>query len=150
LKILHDHHEAEEALQEAMTLIWERAAAYDASLGKPLSWAVTIMRNKAIDRLRSSQRKARLIAEAAPEIEANLSNDTASAQARAIAGDAASAVRCALTGLPREQRQAIELAFFGGLTHAEIAERLGEPLGTTKARIRRGMLTLRDSLEGRI
>jgi len=150
LKILRDHHEAEEALQEAMALIWERAGVYDAALGKPFSWAVTITRNKAIDRLRSVQRKSKLIAEAAPEIEETLSNEQVSARAQAVAGDAAEAVRRALNGLPQEQRRAIELAFFGGLTHTEISEKAGVPLGTTKGRIRRGMLALRDALEGLI
>ena len=133
-----------------MTLIWERARDYDTALGKPFSWAVTITRNKAIDRLRSTQRKFRLLAEAAPEIEEDYSRADASGLVRTMAGDTATAVRDALARLPREQRQTIELAFFGGLTHTEISEKLGEPLGTTKARIRRGMLTLRDSLEGRI
>ncbi|MBC8001275.1 MAG: sigma-70 family RNA polymerase sigma factor [Opitutaceae bacterium] len=150
VKILRDHHEAEEALQEAMTLIWERAASYDAALGQPLSWAVTITRNKSIDRLRSTQRKSRLLTEAAPEIESRMVHSTVSGPGVAINGEAATTMREALGRLPAEQRQAIEMAFFGGLTHSEIATQLGHPLGTAKARIRRGMMSLRDSLEGRL
>lgn len=150
MKILRDTHDAEEVLQEAMLQIWERATVYDASAGKPLSWAVTITRNKAIDRLRSTQRKARLIREAAPEIEFAYAHTGTAAESRALQSEAAFLVQGALASLPQQQRVAIELAFFGGLTQNEIASHLGEPLGTTKARIRRGMMALRDSLEGQI
>ena len=150
MKILRDTHDAEEVLQEAMLQLWERATLYNASAGKPLSWAVTITRNKAIDRLRSTQRKARLIKEAAPEIEFAYINTGTAAESRALQGEAAFLVQGALANLPEQQRVAIELAFFGGLTQNEIASHLGEPLGTTKARIRRGMMALRDSLEGQI
>jgi RNA polymerase sigma-70 factor, ECF subfamily len=150
MKILRDTHDAEEVLQEAMLQIWERATVFDASAGKPLSWAVTITRNKAIDRLRSTQRKARLINEAAPEIAFAYSHTGTAAESSALQGEAASLVQGALASLPQQQRVAIELAFFGGLTQNEIASHLGEPLGTTKARIRRGMMALRDSLEGQI
>lgn len=150
VKILSDHHEAEEVLQDAMALIWERAATYDVTLGQPVSWAVTIVRNKAIDRLRSRQRKARLLTDAALEIESELSSSDVTGPSRAIHNETARLMRDALSQLPGEQRQAIELAFFGGLTHSEIAAQLGHPLGTAKARIRRGMVSLRDSLEGRL
>lgn len=150
LKILHDHHEAEEALQEAMALIWVRASAYDAALGKPLSWAVTITRNKAIDRLRSAQRKTRLLVDAAHELESGHSSASILPESRVIGGESSTLVRGALVALPPEQRQAIELAFLAGLTQSEIAAQLGEPLGTIKARIRRGMMTLRDALEDKL
>jgi RNA polymerase sigma-70 factor (ECF subfamily) len=133
-----------------MTLIWERAFEYDAALGKPLSWAIAITRNKAIDRLRSAQRKHRLVLEAASEFMAQEGAGGMSTERPAIAGEDASALRHALVSLPPGQRQAIELAFFAGLTQSEIAAQLGEPLGTIKARIRRGMMTLRDALEGKL
>ena len=107
-------------------------------------------RNKAIDRLRALQRKSRLVTEAAPEIEAQMGRAEASAEQRAISGETVVLVRQALHALPGEQRQAIELAFLGGLTHSEIAAQLGEALGTIKARIRRGMMALRDVLEGNL
>lgn len=150
LKILRDHHEAEETLQEAMTLIWERASGYNAALGKPVGWAVTITRNKAIDRLRSTQRKHRFISEAAPEFETQMLCADRSTERQAIAGETATMMRHALGTLPTEQRRAIEMAFLGGLTHLEIAAQLGEPIGTIKARIRRGMVTLRDALEDKL
>ena len=148
LRILRDTHDAEEVLQEAMTLIWERAASYDASAGKPLSWAFAITRNKAIDRIRSTQRKTRLIHDAALEQEiAHGSSTHVRAESRVLDGETSTLVRGALLALPREQREAIELAFFDGLSHVEIAATLKEPLGTVKARIRRGMLKLRDALQ---
>jgi RNA polymerase sigma-70 factor (ECF subfamily) len=146
MKILRDAHEAEEVLQEAMTQIWERAAAYDAKMGKPLSWALTITRNKAIDRIRSSQRKARLMQEI--EWKESGSDPTVAAESSALQSEASALIRRALADLPFEQRRTIELAYFGGLTQSEIAAKLNQPLGTIKARIRRGMITLRDALEG--
>jgi RNA polymerase sigma-70 factor (ECF subfamily) len=148
LQILRDAHEAEEVLQEAMTQIWERAGAYDVAMGKPLSWALTITRNKAIDRIRSSQRNARLLEEAALKGDENASGQGVAAESQALQSEASALVRHALAELPVEQRRMIELAYFSGLTQSQIAAKLGEPLGTVKARIRRGMITLRDALEG--
>ena len=150
VKILCDHHEAEEVLQEALVLIFERAPTYDAALGKPLSWAVTVTRNKSIDRLRGLQRKRRLLNEVASKAEVQGSEAINNPLQKALEGESVGAIHNALAQLPVEQRRAIELAFLGGLTHSEIAERLGDPLGTVKARIRRGMLFLRDCLEGQL
>ncbi len=150
VKILCDHHEAEEVLQEALVLIFERALTYDSTLGKPLSWAVTLTRNKAIDRLRSLQRKRRLLNEVASKGEVQCGEAINDPLQKALEGESVGTIHNALAQLPVEQRRAIELAFLGGLTHSEIAERLGDPLGTVKARIRRGMLFLRDCLEGQL
>ena len=145
LKMLGDPSEAEEVVQDVFVQIWTKAGSFDAKLGKPFHWALGITRNRAIDRLRSRQRRNRVFAEATDE-----TDDTAAApevDSPALRGaDETATVRAAVKNLPPDQRQAIELAFFGGLTHAEIAENLGEPLGTVKARIRRGMLKLRESL----
>ncbi len=146
LRILRRESEAEDVLQEAAVLIWERAPAYNPKLGRPASWAVTLVRNKAIDRLRSTQRRNDLHERAAGELGDSLSG--VAADSVALAADASAAVTRTLSRLPSEQREAIELAFFGGLSQGEIAERLAEPLGTIKARIRRGMLAMRDALEG--
>jgi RNA polymerase sigma-70 factor, ECF subfamily len=148
IRILGDPKEAEDVLQEVFLQIWEKASQYDEAAGKPFSWAVTMTRNKAIDRIRSRQRRSRLIEEAAE----NLGETTSEPAAPAVAGvgpDEAAQIRAAMESLPKDQRRAIEMAFFGGLTHIQIAESLKEPLGTIKARIRRGMLQLRDCLEGR-
>jgi RNA polymerase sigma-70 factor, ECF subfamily len=145
--ILRDEREAEDVLQEAMVALWERAARYDSSLGKPVSWAVTMTRNRAIDRLRGLKRRPQATAVELEEPDA-VSDEADSATARMMSRESAQSLRRALGQLPEDQRRAIELAFFGGLTHVEIAEATATPLGTVKARIRRGMLQLRDGLEG--
>lgn len=146
-RIVGDATEAEDILQEAAVLIWERAPAYSPALGKPASWAVTIVRNKAIDRYRSSRRKAAVLTEMPGDTGGPPVDDREATRPNFDGTDAAF-IRKALDNLAADQRQAIELAFFGGLTQTEIAERLGQPLGTIKARIRRGMLHMRDALEG--
>ena len=147
LRILGDVHEAEDVLQDAAVLLWEKAPGYNPAFGKPLSWAVTLARNRAIDRLRARRRKVDLHEaagrESASESEAT---DTPDALAGMSALETAGSLRLALTALPVDQRRAIELAFFSGMTQTEIALALGVPLGTIKARIRRGLMALRDSL----
>ena len=146
LRILHTESEAEDVVQDAAVLIWERAPLYQASQGKPGSWAIAVVRNKAIDRLRSSRRRGDLMERATEEFA--VMESAQASEGAGWSGDSAGLVRKGLVGLPLEQRQAIELAFFGGLSQSEIAEKLREPLGTIKARIRRGMLAMRDALEG--
>ena len=146
IRILGDAHEAEEVIQDAFLRIWGRAGTFDATLGAPFYWALSITRNRAIDRLRARQRRVRLADELQEAAAADFPPFAPALQSGLSEGDLA-AVRSAVSGLPGEQRQAIEMAFFGGMTHAEIAEALQEPLGTIKARIRRGMLKLRESLQ---
>jgi RNA polymerase sigma-70 factor (ECF subfamily) len=146
VRILGDAHEAEEVIQDAFLQIWEKAATFDPSLGAPFYWALSITRNRAIDRLRARQRRARL-ADELHEAAVGDSPPVAPPFQSALSGEDLAAVRSAVCGLPGEQRQAIEMAFFGGMSHGEIAQALGQPLGTIKARIRRGMLKLRESLQ---
>ena len=146
-KILNDAGEAEDVLQDACVQIWEKARAFDPNLGKASSWAATLVRNKAIDRIRASQRRSRLAEAAGTEFA--IATETDGTANEAIHGfDKAKLIQSAIIGLPAEQRRAIELAYFSGLTQYEISEKLREPLGTVKARIRRGLLKLRDQLEG--
>jgi RNA polymerase sigma-70 factor (ECF subfamily) len=150
IKVLGDMHEAEEVLQDGLRQIWERAALYDASLGQPLSWAVVITRHKAIDRMRAQKRRSDGLARLAEEALVGLPSDpAASAQGHACEG-AVTRLHGALGGLPRDQTAAIELAFFKGMSQTEISTQLGVPLGTVKARIRRGMIALRDALEDQL
>jgi RNA polymerase sigma-70 factor (ECF subfamily) len=107
---------------------------------------VTLTRNKAIDRLRSTQRRGRLNDDLQREAQSIEQFDDRNSFDAAAAGETGALVREALRKISPDQREAIELAFFFSLTQAEIAERLGEPLGTIKARIRRGMMKLRDLL----
>ena len=146
LRILGDGHEAEEVIQDVFVQVWHNASSFQENLGVPLHWTLSIARNRCIDRLRARQRRSRIIEEM-------LNDDVARTGAvgsdhdPSLRTDERAAVRSALAGLPEDQRGAIELAFFGGLTHHQIAAQLGEPLGTVKARIRRGMLKLREGLQ---
>jgi len=146
-KVLRDVHEAEEVLQDAARVVWENAPLYNASLGQPASWAVVITRNKAIDRLRALQRKSKAIASLTQEAEADLAARRLESSRDASTDETGDLLRGALAALPPDQRLAIELAFFTGLSQTEVAAELGQPLGTIKARIRRGMLTMRDLLD---
>jgi RNA polymerase sigma-70 factor (ECF subfamily) len=142
-RVLNDPRDAEDVAQEVFVMIWEKARLYDPSRGKPLTWVVTMTRNKAIDRLRSLQRRFRLRDELEAETNpADFIADRAPAD-DLEASERESLLRTAVDKLARDQREAIEMAYFGGMTQQEIAERLGEPLGTVKARIRRGLLRLR-------
>jgi RNA polymerase sigma-70 factor, ECF subfamily len=144
-RVLEDNKEAEDALQEGFTYIWRKAAAYDPARSSPFAWAVMITRNKAIDRLRARGRIEKLREKFTEQGTHFPQQDLGSADQPALR-ERAAIVRSAVLQLPEEQREALELSFFGGLTHEEISERLGVPLGTIKARIRRGLLRLRESL----
>ncbi len=149
LQMLGDPAEAEDALQEATLQIWRRAGSYDPAQSSVFSWAVMLTRSRVIDRLRARGRRARLISDAELEEEgaANLASEAENAAESLTRSDEAARARAALIKLPRDQRQAIELAFFSDMTHLQIAEQSGEPLGTVKARIRRGLLKMRDNLQ---
>ncbi len=146
LRMMRDEMEAEDVLQEGFSHIWRRASTYDPVRSSPFTWAVMILRNKAIDRLRVRQRLERTVEKATVEFSHFPEADEASS-GEAERRDERKLVRSALAQIPGEQKEAVELAFFGGLTHEEIAEKLGTPLGTIKARIRRGLLKLRDYLK---
>jgi RNA polymerase sigma-70 factor (ECF subfamily) len=146
-KILSDTAEAQDVLQEVFVQIWEKAARFDPKLGKASSWAAILVRNRAIDRIRASQRRTRL-AEAAGADQAITAGVSDTANEVIHGHEKARLIQSAITELPAEQRRAIELAYFSGLTQDEISKKLNEPLGTIKARIRRGLLKLRDQLEG--
>lgn len=147
LKMLNDGKEAEDVLQEGFTYMWRKAASYDPARSSPFTWAVMIVRNKAIDRLRSRHRQSRIVEKATIEFAHFNDADDLSALEPSRREDCAQ-VRAALAEIPDEQKQAVELAFFSGLTHEQIAAKLETPLGTIKARIRRGLLRMRSSLKG--
>lgn len=147
LQILRDATEAQDVVHDAFLTLWEKAATYERSRGSAFSWAVTLVRNRAIDRVRMRRRRTELLAGSAPEdLGYGAGHDDAGADVAAVQSDEARLVRAAVATLPPEQQRALELAFFGGLTQEEIARQLREPLGTVKARIRRGLLRLRELL----
>jgi len=147
LRIVREPAEAQDVVHDAFITLWEKSSGFDPSRGSAFSWMVTLVRNRAIDRVRMRRRRTELLAESAPsDLGMDGSSGAASASDVAASGDEARAVREAVATLPAEQKRAVELAFFGGLTQEEIARKLQEPLGTVKARIRRGLLKLRDSL----
>jgi len=144
IRILGDPLEAEEVVQDVFVQIWNKAGTFDLALGAPFHWALGITRNRCIDRLRARKRRALLFSDIGEMWDSTASEPAVEG---ALSVDELAAVRSAVASLPQEQRQAIEMAFFGGMTHPEIAEALREPLGTIKARIRRGMLRLRERLQ---
>jgi len=150
LKMLGDASDAQDALQEVFVQIWSRAKTYDPEKSSVFSWAVLMTRSRAIDRLRARDRRLRVVTGSTADetrlAEATDASTTQSAADTVDKNDEAAHVRSLLNNLPSEQRQAIDLAFFGHLTHHEIAARLGQPLGTIKARIRRGLLKLREQI----
>lgn len=142
-RVLNDQADAEDVTQEVFVMLWDKAAMYDSARGKPLTWAVTMTRNKAIDKLRSVQRRFRLRDEVEKEaqtedfiVERKPFDELESIEKSHL-------VRNAVMKLNKDQREVIEMAYFSGLTQTEIAEQLNEPIGTVKARIRRGMMKLR-------
>lgn len=151
LRIVRDAAEAQDVVHDAFITVWDKAADFESTRGSAFSWAVTLVRNRAIDRVRRRRRRAELLAETAPSDLGYQDAAGANAGTDDVAfGDDARAVRSAVATLPVEQKRALELAFFGGLTQEEIARKLNEPLGTVKARIRRGLLKLRDALAHRL
>ena len=144
LRILGDEGAAEEVLLDVYMQVWRQAGTYDAGRGSPLAWLATIARSRAIDRLRAGRQewqRARSL-----ETVSQLSTGESLEEA-AYVTELRGVVRGALDTLSAEQREALELAYYGGLSHSEIAERLGQPLGTIKTRIRLGMMKLRALLK---
>jgi RNA polymerase sigma-70 factor (ECF subfamily) len=143
LRILGAREEAEEVVQDVFWQLWRAALRYDPVRGRFSTWLFSVARNRSIDRLRSRGR-ALPRADAA---ELELVPAEAHQDDGAVLIERQKEVRAQLELLPGDQRRAIELAFFRGLSHAEIAASTGEALGTVKSRIRRGLLRLRQGLE---
>jgi len=142
LRILNDRQEAEDVLQEVFLQVWRRAADFDESRGRAFTWLVTIARTRALDRLRMLRSRSRLIT---PDEEPGVS-EAANPRDDTLVSEQGEVVRRALAVLPEEQRRTLLLAYFEGLTQSEIADRLGDPLGTVKTRIRLGLIKLKELL----
>jgi RNA polymerase sigma-70 factor (ECF subfamily) len=136
---------AEDVTQEAFLSIWRSEAGYDRTRGSVRAWALGIVRNRAIDALRrEASRAPRLDYDDDAVLEARPSPERT--EAEALRRDTARTLRSALDELPTEQSKVIELAYFGGFTHSEIAAMLGMPLGTVKGRMRLGLEKIRAKL----
>lgn len=148
LKMLGDRDEAEDLLQEVYTEVWRKSVRYDERRGSPMAWLITLTRSRAIDRIRARMSRGHGLTESiddAPIADTQGHDPTpfdqqADAEVRAF-------VMRALDELPAAQRQALELAYYEGLSHSEIAERLKEPVGTIKTRIKLGMSKLKTALQ---
>ncbi|MEP6798965.1 MAG: ECF RNA polymerase sigma factor SigK, partial [Lapillicoccus sp.] len=143
VRVVRDPAQSEEVTQEAFLEIWKTAARFDQDRGSALGWMMTIAHRKAVDRVRSAEAASRrdtTYHENTHDVDFDSTAEAASASLDA------ERVRQALATLTDAQRGALELAYFGGYTHTEVASMLGLPLGTAKTRIRDGLIRLRDTL----
>lgn len=142
-RLLVDPAQSEEVVQEVYLEVWQTAARYKPERGSAISWMLTMAHRRAVDRVRASQAsRDRDVRIGVRDLDREYDQVAEQVEGR-MEGDR---VRAALAGLTELQRQAVELAYFGGLSHSQIAERLHVPLGTVKTRIRDGMIRLRDAL----
>ena len=145
LRVLGDPHQAEEVAQETLIEVWRKSARFDALQGSASAWISTMAHHRAVDRVRSStsarRRDASWHAERPDDVTADTTFDEASAHAHT------SLILTALTELPPMQRRAVELAYFGGYTYADVARLMQAPLGTTKTRIRNALRLLRETMD---
>ncbi len=146
LRILHDSADAEEITIDVYSQVWRSAASFAAQRGSVMSWLVMLTRSRAIDRLRTQAGKARRKAETLDDQYA-LRDGSSTPEELASLEQERKRIREALDQLAAEQRELLELAYYSGLSHSELAERLGQPLGTVKTRIRMGMIKLREILQ---
>jgi RNA polymerase sigma factor (sigma-70 family) len=141
LRIIRDPTLAQDAVQDAFLGAWRTAASFDPGRGNAQTWLLTLVHRRAVDVVRREERRrADLLADETPAAE------TASTDEEAQIREQRRAVQAALARLPADQREALELSYYGGLTQAELAERLGIPLGTVKSRVFAGLGRLRDLL----
>ena len=150
MKFLKEDADAQDVVQDVFIQIWDKAKLYDPAKGKPLTWALTLTRNRAIDRIRAIQRRTRLRDEFEQETFVDESAGVREALSEVDASEKGQILRKAVSQLSPQQKKVIELAYFSGLTQTEIAEKLAEPLGTVKARARRGLLKLKELLGDQI
>lgn len=150
-RLVADRQLAEEVLQEAFFRAWQQGKAFNAGRGTFVTWLLSITHNLAIDEIRKRRRRPQKAESEEPEaFLATVADTSAGAEVEdeVWLGALRDTISVALRELPAAQREAIELAYFQGLTQREIADRLGEPLGTVKTRMRLGLQKLRESLGG--
>jgi RNA polymerase sigma-70 factor (ECF subfamily) len=143
VRVVRDPAQAEEVAQEAFLEIWRSSGRFDSAKGSPLGWLLTIVHRKAVDRVRSAEASTRRDTTYQSQNQPIAHDSTSEA---AQASMEARRVRGALQSLTSVQREALELAYFGGYTHTEVATMLDLPVGTAKTRIRDGLIRLRDNM----
>jgi RNA polymerase sigma factor (sigma-70 family) len=139
-RILRDPALAQDATQDAFLGAWRTAAAFDPERGKATTWLLTLVHRRAVDLVRREERRRALPLDDAPVASSEATDETAALR------EQRRAVQAALAQLPPDQREALELAYYGGLSQSELAERLGVPLGTVKSRMFAALTKLRDLL----
>lgn len=142
-RVLNDPHDAEEVAQEVFSGVWNKSRLFDPKRGKAQVWLSTMARNRAIDRLRSKQRRAQLRDDLQVEQTQESVRPDQGVVEEVRRSEESVVLRDALLRLKPEQREVIEMTYFKGLSQSQAAEALGAPLGTVKARIRRGISRLR-------
>lgn len=144
LRVLSRPEDAEEVTVDVYNQVWRTAASFENSRGSVTSWLIVLARSRAIDRIRASSARER---REVPIVEhTTLPSSGNNPEEATGVSQLHQRVRAAMASLPAENRRAVELAFFSGLSHSELAEHLGLPLGTVKTRIRSSMIKLRESL----
>jgi RNA polymerase sigma-70 factor (ECF subfamily) len=146
MRALGNRNEAEEVTSKVFWEIWERSERYNSTRGSVQAYVLTIARSRAVDRLRSKQTPAAETSQIHLDAVPIPGGDSFDPSDRLVFEERRLAMKQAIEALDPSQREAIELAFFGGLTHREVAEKLGRPLGTVKAHIRKGLTCLRQCL----
>jgi len=144
-KILGSTEEAEEVVLDVWRQVWRVASTYTPQRGRVDTWLFMLLRSRALDRRRSLKRSERVTV-AAQELTVTAFQESVDPAENAVIAERRQQVRIALAQLPCEQRQVLELVYYQGLTHAEIAAQTGQPLGTVKTRIRLGLVKLRQAL----
>lgn len=149
-KVLNHYEDTEDVMNEVLATIWKKAGTYHPKKGSLVTWICTTARNRAIDRVRSVQRRCALYDKYEEKVEGELPEKRSSGREELYLSDARRVLESAVVSLSPEQREVIELAYFEGLTQKQIAERIRSPLGTVKARIRRGVERLRAAINEKV
>lgn len=143
LRIFPDGSDAEDVLQDAFINVWQRAGSFDPARASPITWLVTLVRNKAIDRLRAQGKRVTTPIDMAPDI----ADDRPDAETCLLDAESDARILACIQTLPTGDATLIRTAFFEGTTYADIATRASSPLGTIKSRIRRALIKLRECLQ---